>query len=581
MQYGIIGNCKSAALVSKNGSIDWCCLPKFDSPSVFAKLLDPKGGNFQIQAAQKTTIRQFYIPKTNILQTEFDDGKNAFALIDYMPRYLEGGKYSKPIEIHRIVKRLRGRPTLKVTFAPRLNYAWGKTRTTPREGLITASHELETLFLYSNLSLEKIISGEEILLKKDLYFLLTYHEKIEPPTFEHVADSFLKTQTYWEKWSNNCRLPKLAKDHVLRSALTLKLMTYEDSGAIIAAPTTSLPEIVGDVRNWDYRFCWLRDASLMLEALKSIGHFDEARAFIHFLLHLFESKKSKVRIVYGIGGRGHYEERVLEHLKGYKNSKPVRVGNQAFGMRQNDIFGEILNTIYLYYFHYNIERMPDESWELVKFLVNTIAQDWQTPDAGIWEFRHSGAHFTFSKILSWVALDRGIKIAQKLGKKYAVFNWNPVREKIRKDVEKKGWNNKLKSFVQIYGSPHLDASLLLMQRYGFMKVDDPRWVSTVYQCEKTLMRHGFGFRYISGDDFGKPKSSFILATLWIAQALHSIGEKDKALKIFENVSIHSNHLGLLSEDINPHTGELLGNFPQAYSHMAFINTANLISKGKL
>ena len=350
-------------------------------------------------------------------------------------------------------------------------------------------------------------------------------------------------------------------------------MTYEDSGAIIAAPTTSLPEIIGDVRNWDYRFCWLRDASLMLEALKSIGHFEEAKAFIHFLLRLFESKKSKVQIVYGIGGRGHYDEKILKHLKGYKNSKPVRIGNKAFDMRQNDIFGEILNTIYLYYFHYKIEQMPDEGWALVKFLVNTISRDWVTPDAGIWEFRHRGAHFTFSKVLSWAALDRGIKIAQKLDKKYAVLNWTPVCEKIKKDIRKRGWNNKLKSFVQIYGSNNLDASLLLIQRYGFLKADDASWISTVHQCEKALIHNGLGFRYTSYDDFGKPKSAFIVATLWIAKALHSIGEKEKALEIFKNVLAHSNHLGLLSEDIDPKTGELLGNFPQAYSHMAVINTA--------
>lgn len=581
MRYGIIGNCKSAALVNENGSIDWCCLPKFDSASVFARLLDSKGGHFQIQSAHTSTVRQFYISKTNILRTEFDDGKNAFALIDYMPRYREREKYSKPVEIHRIVKPLKGRPAIKVTFAPRLDYAWGKTRITPRKGLITASHGLEPLFLYSSLPVGKIISGESILLNKDHYFLLTYHEKIEAPVFRYITDSFRKTRAYWETWSDHCRLPKLAKDHVLRSALTLKLMTYEDSGAIIAAPTTSLPEILGDVRNWDYRFCWLRDASFMLDALKSIGHFDEARAFIHFLLHLFESKKTKVQIVYGIGGRGHYDEKILKHLKGYKNSKPVRIGNKAFGMRQNDIFGEILNTIYLYYFHYKIEQIPDEGWALVKFLVHTIARDWVTPDTGIWEFRHHKAHFTFSKVLSWVALDRGIKIAQGLGKKYAVSNWSPIREKIRKDVEKKGWNKKLKSFVQAYGSNNFDASLLLMQHYGFLKADDPHWISTVYQCEKTLMHQGFGFRYTSRDDFGKPKSAFVVATLWIAQALHSIGEKEKALKIFENVLLHSNHLGLLSEDIDPKTGALLGNFPQAYSHMAVINTANLIGNGEI
>lgn len=579
MRYGIIGNCKTAALIHENGSIDWCCLPNFDSPSAFAKILDAQGGHFQVSLAGAAKISQVYVPQTNILQTEFDDGENAFALLDFMPRYREGSAYQRPIEIHRILKPLRGRPAVTVSFAPRLNYAQGETSLKERPSCITASNDLEGIFLYSNLPLQKIAAREPILLDQDAYLLLAYHEKIILPTLAYVHEMFEKTKEYWETWSSHCRLPTLFPDTVLRSALTLKLMAYDETGAIVAAPTTSLPEALLEGRNWDYRYFWLRDASLMLESLKSIGHFEEARAFIHFLLRLFESKQKKVQIVYGIDGRTDLDEKILGHLKGYKDSNPVRIGNNACQTQQNDIFGEILNTLYLYYLHYQFETMPDEVWSLVKFLVNTISRDWATPDAGIWEFRHRKSHFTFSKVLSWVALDRGIKIAEKLGKGYAVSNWQPIAEQIRRDIESKGWNQTIGAFVQSYGSEHMDVSLLLMERYGFLAKDDPRWISTVRRCEKALLKDGLAFRYTNSDDFGKPKSAFILASLWLAKALYSIGEKEQGRTLFENILSKANHLGLLSEDVDVETGELLGNFPQAYSHMAVINTANLLSQG--
>jgi GH15 family glucan-1,4-alpha-glucosidase len=389
---------------------------------------------------------------------------------------------------------------------------------------------------------------------------------------------FEKTKVYWEHWSGRCRLPKLFSETVLRSALTLKLLTYDDTGAIVAAPTTSLPEISGDVRNWDYRYCWLRDASLMLEALKSIGHFEEARDFFHFLLKLFESKHMKVQIVYRIDGRRHLEEETLPHLRGYQNSRPVRIGNEAWITQQNDIFGEIVNGLYLYYLHYRFEEMTDEIWSLVKFLVETTIRDWATPDAGIWEYRHQKAHFTFSKILSWVALARGVLFAEKLGKTQTMNKWKNIAETIHRNIEDNGWDSKLGAYTQIYGSKFFDASLLLMFRYGFIRPEDPRWISTVRQFEKQLLREGFVFRYTSPDDFGVPRSAFIVTSLWMAQALNSIGEKEKALILFEKILSHANHLGLLSEVINPETGELLGNFPQAYSHMAVINTARLLSQ---
>ncbi|MBI2346445.1 MAG: glycoside hydrolase family 15 protein [Deltaproteobacteria bacterium] len=580
MRYGLIGNCKTCALIHETGAIDWCCLPNFDSPSAFARLLDPAGGTFQITLAGSCQLRQSYLPSTNILQTEFDDGENAFVLIDFMPRYREGEAHCRPVEIHRLLRPLRGHPVVRITYQPRLNYARGETVVKVREGVIVAMNALEDIFLYSDLPLEGILADQPVPLTMDHYCILTYHEKLSMPTIGYALDMLDKTKTYWDAWANYCRLPAFGQDAALRSALTLKLMTFEDTGAIIAAPTTSLPEALNEGRNWDYRFCWLRDASLLLEALKRIGHFGEAKAFIHFLLRLFESKQTKTQIVYSIDARSNLEEEILPHLKGYRDSGPVRIGNNAWHTKQNDIFGEILHTLYLFYVTYQFEPMNDEVWALVRFLVNTIAREWATEDAGIWELRRQTAHFTFSKVLSWVALDRGIKIAEKLGKTYAAESWRPIAAAIHQDIEAKGWNADVGAFTQAYGSSHFDASLLLLERYGFLKRHDPRWIATVRLSETALACNGFTFRYTNPDDFGRPKNAFIVASFWLAKALASIGEDARARTIFERVVAHANPVGLLSEGVDPVTGELFGNFPQAYSHMALINTAMVLGAEK-
>lgn len=577
MRYGLIGNCKTAALVDDRGSIDWCCLPAFDSASTFARLLDPRGGHFAVTLDGPCTTSQRYLPSTNILETTFDNGTDAFVLTDYLPRYREDDTYHYPVEIHRLLTPLRGQPHVRIDFAPQLNYAAGDTPLHVHPHVITATHEMEHIYLYSDLPLACIVGDRPIPLTQPAWLLLTYHEKMVAPTGAIVRACFEKTRHYWETWASRCRLPDRYRDAALRAALVLKLMVYEDTGAIIAAPTTSIPEVPGEERNWDYRYCWLRDASFTLETFKQIGHFKEAREFIHFLLHLLESKRTTVQIVYGISGRTDLAEYTLPHLAGYRHNGPVRVGNQAALTRQNDIFGEILNVIYRYYVHYAMEPITDEIWSLVKFLVHTTVRDWASPDAGIWEFRHTKMHFTFSKLLSWVALDRGIKIARHLGKTHALDQWEPVAEAIRQDIEQRGWNNTVGAYTQSYDSPHLDASILRMEQYGFLRTNNPRWQATVRCCQQQLMHQGFAFRYTAPDDFGKPRSAFLLASCWMAQALASIGAHDEATDILDLVLGTANHLGLLSEDVDPATGELLGNFPQAYSHMAVINLANYLS----
>jgi GH15 family glucan-1,4-alpha-glucosidase len=578
MRYGIIGNCKSAALIHESGSVDWCCLPNFDHPSVFARLLDDRGGHFAVLPQGLKATRQSYLPNTNILETRFETSEGAFLLLDYMPRYSAGGRYHHPPEIQRRIIPLSGRPSFKVEFFPRLNYALGETLVEKSDHGIRAHFGPEDIFLYSSLSEEGILRGETFTLAKEEFLLLSYHERLKSPTVEGIRREGESTQAYWQTWSSHCRLPSVAPEAVLRSALTLKLMTFEESGAIIAAPTTSLPEALGEGRNWDYRYCWLRDSSLMLEALKGIGHFEEARAFLRFLFRILESKQSKVQIVYGIDGRTRLDEFILPHLKGYQGNGPVRVGNLAAIQKQNDIFGEVLDALYLYYLHYRFEEIGHDEWALVKFLTDTTAREWASEDAGIWEYRQRTAHFTFSKLLSWAGLDRGAKFASALGKSSKAAAWSEQAAAVRKNIEAEGWNPRIQAYTQTYGSSDLDVSILKMQPLGFVEENDPRWVSTVRRCAEGLLKGDYGYRYTAPDDFGKPKSSFILATFWIAKALFSIGERERAFELFEKTLARSNHLGLLSEDIDPLNGNLLGNFPQAFSHMALINTANLLAK---
>jgi len=578
MRYGIIGNCNTAALVHETGSIDWCCLPRFDSPSIFGALIDPAAGAFKVAPVRPARVAQSYLHGTAILRTEFDDGESAFALTDFMPRYHDGRTWQKPLEIHRVLTPLRGRPAVSIAFNPRLDYGRNRTHIARRDGLIEVTNALEDIFLYASLDLDAVLAETPMEIDDEHFMVLSYHEKMSPPTHAYVRDLMERTRTQWEDWSRHCHLPAEWADQVLRSAITLKLLTYEDTGAMVAAATTSLPETIGEVRNWDYRFCWLRDSSLVLEALARCGQFDEMRGFVRFLLGVFESKQTKVQIAYRIDGSPDLDEEILPHLAGYRDSRPVRIGNAASRTRQNDIFGEVLNTIYLYSCRYELEPMTEEMWSLVKFMVRTSAREWANRDAGIWEYRHRRRHFTHSKILSWVAVDRGAEMATRVGHTGLAREWKSVAQTIHADILQRGWSQKIGAFTQAYRSQALDISILQAERFGFIEPGDPRWISTVRACEKALGRNGFTMRYTSADDFGVPRSAFIIASLWMVKALDVIGEHESARASFERVLGCANHLGLLSEDVDTQTGELLGNFPQAYSHMALINAAHQLSR---
>ena len=579
LDYGIIGNCRSAALVSKEASIDWCCLPEFNSSSVFAKLLDEnKGGSFEILTEDGYEITQRYKEFTALLITRFRKGEDCFEVRDFMPRYhKQNGTYYSPPEIVRYIRHISGKPKFRVKYDPKLRFALGETETYVKKNFIvnlTYKDKFDTAFLYTSFNKNAVLEGRELEVTEDGFFQVTYNEKIFQPTTEKMYVEQERTKVYWLNWSNKTPSFRKYNDHIARSAITLKLLSYDRSGAVLAAATTSLPETIGEVRNWDYRFCWIRDASMVIKVMAGLGHKNVARRYLQFIIDLIPDKDEKLQIMYGINKEKKLTEVTLDHLDGYKGSKPVRIGNAAYEQKQNDIYGILMDVIYtqLDKFRTNIEGGED-LWGITKGIVWIVAKHWREADKGIWEFRTEDQHFTFSKVLSWVAVDRAIKVAKIFRKYRKIEKWSKLEEEIRRDIHENAWNSDVKAFVQAYGSRHLDASVLLMESYGFIEAKDPKFVSTVKAIERELSNDGLLYRYKNEDDFGLPSSSFTICTFWFINSLFKIGEEEKSEKLFEQLLGYSNHLGLFSEDIDFKTKRLLGNFPQAYSHLALINCA--------
>ena len=579
LNYGIIGNCQSSALIYKDSSIDWCCLPRFDSPSIFGKIIDNKiGGFFKIEPIGNYNVKQEYFKNTSILKTTFNNGFDKFEVIDYMPRYqLKKNNYYSPPEISRIVRLINGNPQIKIIYDPKLDYSLGESKSYVKDDFIVTVSEndnYETLYLYSNLNLNKILDSDKIELNSDLFFKISYYEKLLIPNLDDVLLELKKTSNYWINWISKTPSFNEFNNEILRSALTLKLLTYEKTGAVLAAVTTSLPETIGEERNWDYRFCWIRDASMVIKVITKLGHKNIVKNFIKFILDIIPDKNEKLQIMYGINGEKILTEKTLKHFSGYLDSSPVRIGNAAYSQKQNDIYGILMDAI-----HYQIEKFPTENneyeelWSIVKSIVWIVKNNWKLPDKGIWEFRNEDKHFTFSKLLSWVAIDRAIKISVLIKKSSNLEKWKLIRSEIYNDILNHGWNSKLGAFTQSYGSDDLDASLLLMESYDFINANDSMYIKTVKAIEKNLMNDGLLFRYKNKDDFGIPSSSFTVCSFWYINSLYKIGEKEKSKDYFKKILEYSNHLGLYSEDLDFKSKRLLGNFPQAYSHLALIDCA--------
>ncbi len=580
LDYGVIGNCLSAAMISSRGTIEWCCLPHFNSQAVFAKILDrERGGEFGLTVDGSYDIRQAYLPKTNILATSFGNGRDDFELLDFMPRYKRGDRdYHCPPDIIRYIRVIRGAPRIQIRYNPRPYYGQHPARTEVRPEYLktaTTAGRYETVYLYSDLELAAIAEGRPLTIAKSCFMLLSYNQKLSPLDLDVIELEFEKTKVYWMDWSANNQRFSEYNEEILRSALVLKLLTYQNSGAILAALTTSLPEEIGAPRNWDYRFCWLRDASMTIAVLTRLKRHNIARRFIDFVLEIIPYKDEKIQIMYGINGEKKLTEKTLDWLEGYEGSKPVRIGNAAHVQRQNDIFGVLIDAIYQYLTIFKREKEENREglWTVVRTLARHLEATWYKKDDGIWEFRTTQKHFTFSKMLSWVGMDRAMRIAEYFNRSDYAQKWDGVRAKIKADILSRGWDDSLQAFTQSYGEPYLDAANLLMAHYGFLAPDDARFAATVRLTRERLTREGLMYRYRNADDFGVPKSAFTICTFWLIKSLYQIGEKQEARALFQRVLSYRNHVGLLSEDMDFDSKRLLGNFPQAYSHLALIDAA--------
>ena len=583
--YGAVGNCRSAALISDKGSIDWFCFPDFDSPSIFAKLLDQeKGGCFAFVVDDHYSVTQKYIEHTNILSTFYNSIEGGFEVIDFMPLYRidQQNDYFQPPEIYRLIRLKHGSPRFRVDYRPAINYA--------RDEVIqligpeymksySVQNKIDTVYLYSGLDFNKILNSEEFVLLHDEFLLLSNNQKLIKIDQNRVELELQRTKVYWMNWSNRSKKYTQYDDIIERSILVLKLMSYHRSGAVLAALTTSMPESAGDVRNWDYRFCWLRDASMSIETLLHVGHQGTAKRFMNFIKNILKSKSDTFQIMYGIRGERILTEIELDHLSGYQNSRPVRVGNDAYNQKQNDSYGYLMDVIYQYYRYFpgTLDEIED-IFEVVKNIVKTVIDNWQEPDNGIWEIRGEKKHFVFSKMMCWVAMDRAVSIAKLLNKDVFTTKWQEVADAIKLDVMTKGWKEDIQSFSQTYENNDLDSSLLLLETYGFISPEDERYRKTVEAVYSSLNYKGLMFRYNILDDFGLPTSAFTICSFWMVRALFVIDKQTEAKKLFDELITYSNNLGLFSEDLDFETKSQLGNFPQAYSHLALINTAKLFAE---
>lgn len=587
MDYGVIGNCRTAALVSKRGSIDWYCMPDFDSPSIFAKLLDKeKGGSFHFEVSDDYVITQKYNGNTNILMTRFESPDNGFILFDYMPRYRTSElRYYMPPEIQRLIRVFKGKPKIRVVYDPKINYAREEVKHEIIDNYIktySIDDSEDKVYLYTSMDLEKVLNREEVELEDHQFFLLSYNQKLVTIDLNRIMLEFERTKVYWLNFVNRSRDYLEHNEMIKRSLLVLKLLSYQESGAMLAAITTSLPETIGETRNWDYRYCWLRDASMSIDTLLFMRQKTAAERFIGFIKRIAKTSRDEpVQIMYGIRGEKNLSEEILPHLSGYENSHPVRTGNAAYFQEQNDSIGYLLDVIYKYYLYFpgTLDEV-EEIWEIIKNLVRSVLASWKNPDRSIWEYRTKKHHFVFSKVMSWVAIDRASLIAELLQRDFYAAAWRREAEIIKQEVHEKGWNEEVQSFTQAYDNKDADSSLLLIYFYDFISADDERFIKTVKYIKKELYHEGLMYRYKAEDDFGVPTSSFTICTFWLIDALYMIGEKEEAKQIFERMISYSNHLGLYSEDLDFRSKRQLGNFPQAYSHLAFINTAALFSEEK-
>jgi GH15 family glucan-1,4-alpha-glucosidase len=587
--YGIIGDLHTTALVGMDGSIDWLCLPHHDSPSVFAAILDSaKGGRFKVSAVGgEVTTKQLYWPDTNVLVSRFFTPDGVGEITDYMPiAALESGH--KRHQIVRRVEVVRGTMTFRMECSPAFDYARKEheTRIVPG-GAIFHSLDL-SLGLASFFPLEQKDNGAtaEFTLQEEQSTVFVLRE-IEAGEDCGVCLSrmdeeeiFMQTVEYWRRWLSKCTYTGRWREMVRRSALTLKLLTFEPTGAIVAAPTMGLPESIGGERNWDYRYTWIRDAAFTIYGLLRIGFTEEAAGFINWLGSRCQraNPDGSLQLMYGIDGRQDLTEEILDHLEGYRSSRPVRLGNGAYDQVQLDIYGELMDAVYLYNKHGS--PISYDLWTHLRALINWVCDNWQNEDEGIWETRGGRRNFVYSRLMCWVAMDRGLRLADKRSFPADHERWLEIRDRIYEEIMEKGWSQERQAFVQTYGDNTLDASSLIMPLVFFLSPSDPRMLKTLDAINRPpkdggLVSNSLVYRYDvqkSADGLTGEEGTFSLCTFWLVEALTRAGRLEESRLIFEHMLGYANHLGLYAEEIG-HRGEALGNFPQAFTHLTLISAA--------
>jgi len=593
--YGIIGNLHSIALIGLDGAIDWLCLPHIDSPSIFAALLDDKkGGRFSISPLDDWDSVAEYLPETNILVTKFRTRTGVLQITDFMPIPFGGEEEldEEQHELYRLVEVTKGEVDVGVAFDPRFDYARARTSLETRNGAVVARGNGESIVLSAHCDLKlsdgtaqakrRMSSGEQVWLH------LSYgtEEPIELDR-EKAATSLRETEAYWRSWLKRGETGRTIDlgpygKMIDRSALVLKLLYYNPTGTIAAAATTSLPEEIGGVRNWDYRYTWVRDTSFTLQALFNLGHLSETQGYLRWIERLLsEHGPGRMQIMYGLRGEADLAEEELVNLDGYKGSKPVRIGNEAATQRQLDIYGEIMDAA-LKLSDY-VGKIDSELWPFLRGICDFVVEHWQDKDSGIWEIRGGPYHFTYSKMMCWVALDRGLTIARRYGFPADLKKWEETKDKIKGEILEKGWNQGKGAFVQHYETDVLDSSTLLMPLFGFLPFDDSRIVSTIEATQRELGHDGFLYRYVGEDGLPGGEGTFLLCTFWLIDCLIGLKRFEEAETLLRRMERIANHLGLFSEEYDVRWKEVLGNFPQAFTHIGYINSVIALcqAKGKI
>jgi GH15 family glucan-1,4-alpha-glucosidase len=576
--YGLIGDLQTAALVGRDGSVDWLCLPRFDSASCFAALVgEDRHGHWRLAPKGSLPARsRRYRPGTLVLETDFETTEGAVRVIDFMPH-----RHGRAPQLIRIVEGLRGRVPMEMTLSLRPDYGAIVPWVEPAPDGIVAAAGPDAYRLSTPVALkseEGTVTAEFTAIEGARErFVLNWHYSFEPaPPVEDADSALARTEAGWREWSDRCTYEGEYHEEVVRSLITLKALTHEKTGALVAAPTTSLPEDIGGVRNWDYRYCWLRDSALALSALLAGGYHEEGVAFRDYLLRVATGDPSKVQIMYGIGGERRLTEFELDDLPGYEGSKPVRVGNAAADQFQLDVYGEIAMVS-----HMAIEAGQDiDTWERWVPVVDHVERIWRKPDEGIWEVRGPRRHFTHSKVMAWVVFDRAVKLAERFDLEGSLESWKKTRDEIHEEVCEQGYDAERRTFTQYYGSRELDAAVLAIPMVGFLPPSDERVIGTVDAVQRELARDGLLSRYSTADTddgLAGDEGQFLACSFWLVGALALTGRLDDARALYERLLGLTNDLGLLAEEYDVQRRRQVGNFPQAFSHLGIINAARVIA----